>query len=85
MEMMKKCEGRRSVDVYKLSVFAFAKTDAFRRFNSIRRLSYSEKKNALFVASRSDRYIVSMQQTVHSAISRGFEPCFEARYLHLKL
>ncbi len=32
-------------------------------------------KNALFVVSHSDTYIVSMQQTVHSALSRGFEPC----------
>ena len=33
-------------------------------------------KNALFVVSRSDMYIVSLQQTVHSALSRGFEPCY---------
>ena len=32
-------------------------------------------KNILFVASRSDMYIVSMQQTTCSALSRGFEPC----------
>ena len=36
-------------------------------------------KNALFVVSHSDTYIVSMQQTVHSALLRGFEPCFAAR------
>ena len=29
----------------------------------------------LFVVSRSDMYIVSIQQTVHSALSRGFESC----------
>ena len=51
--------------------FCFAKTDAFRRLNSIYRLGYCEKKNILFVASRSDTYKVSMQQTVCSAISRG--------------
>ena len=28
-------------------------------------------KNALFVVSQGDTYIVSIQQTVHSAISRG--------------
>ena len=32
-------------------------------------------KNALFVVSRSDMYIVSIQQTVHSALLRGFEAC----------
>ncbi len=32
-------------------------------------------KNILFVASRSDKYIVSMQQTTCSALLRGFEPC----------
>ncbi len=51
--------------------FCFAKTDAFRRLNSIYRLGYCEKKNILFVASRSDTYKVSMQQTVCSAILRG--------------
>ena len=32
-------------------------------------------ENTLFVASRSDMYIVSLQQTACSALSRGFEPC----------
>ena len=32
-------------------------------------------KNALFVVSQSGTYIVSIQQTVHSALSRGFESC----------
>ena len=35
----------------------------------------SAVQNALFVVSRSDMYIVSIQQTVHSALLRGFEPC----------
>ena len=51
------------------------KNGTFRRIISIRRLDCCEKKNALFVASRSDMYIVSLQQTVHSALLRGFEPC----------
>ena len=33
-------------------------------------------KNALFVVSQGDTYIVSIQQTVHSALLRGFEPRF---------
>ena len=38
-------------DVHKLSVFALAKTDAFRRLNSIYRLGYCEKKNIDFFSS----------------------------------
>ena len=36
-------------------------------------------KNTIFVVSRSDTYIVSIQQILCSAISRGFEPCSAAR------
>ena len=32
-------------------------------------------KNTIFVVSRSDTYIVSIQQILCSALSRGFEPC----------
>ena len=37
---------RNSLILYQLSVFAFAKTDAFRRLSYIRRLGYCEKKIA---------------------------------------
>ena len=36
-------------------------------------------KNTIFVVSRSDTYIVSIQQILCSALSRGFEPCSAAR------
>ena len=43
-------------------------------------------KNTIFVVSQSDTYIVSIQQILCSALSRGFEPCSAARelgYMHI--
>ena len=48
--------------VHRLPVL-FCKSGTFRRIISIPRLDCCEKKNALFVVSRSDMYIVSIQQT----------------------
>ena len=50
-------------------------TDAVKADEQLREGGGVRFKNALFVVSRSDMYIVSIQQTAHSALLRGFEPC----------
>ena len=42
-------------------------------------------KNTIFVVSRSDMYIVSIQQILCSALSRGFEPCSATVMLSVSL